>query len=50
MVGDGALGPFHLTGDLVAADAVSVELTERLLALGGEGSGHGRFIPSRQCR
>ncbi|MFD3999018.1 hypothetical protein [Streptomyces sp. NPDC058583] len=36
--------PARLTGD-VAADAVSVELTELLLVLGGEGSGHGLAHP-----
>lgn len=49
VVGDGRDGPLQLTGDLVPADAVSVELTELFLVLGGEGSGHGRLTPSRAC-
>jgi hypothetical protein len=45
VVRDGAAGPLHLTGDLVPADAVSVELTQGLFVLCGEGSGHGRLTP-----
>jgi hypothetical protein len=46
VVGDGADGPAHLTGDLVTADAVSVELTEAVFVLMREGAGHGRLTPS----
>ena len=38
---DGADRPARLAGDLVAADVVSVELTELLLVRCGEGTGHG---------
>ncbi|MDF9867939.1 hypothetical protein OKW18_000077 [Streptomyces pratensis] len=45
----GADRPPHLTGNVVPADAVSMELTKDLFVLCEEGAGHRRLTPSRAC-